>query len=76
METKPFLLSVTLCGIKNIEKPITIDFYKNKGLRNFNSLNDKVRVALDLSIISQEKISFLSFCDFISYPPLNQKRLS
>ena len=44
METKPFLLSVTLCGIKNIEKPITIDFYKNKGLRNFNSLNDKVRV--------------------------------
>lgn len=44
METKPFLLSVTLCGIKNIEKPITIDFYKNKGLRNFSSLNDKVRV--------------------------------
>ena len=38
------MLSSTLCGIKNIQKPITIDFYRKKSLKDFDSINDRVRV--------------------------------
>lgn len=40
---KPYLLSLTTQGIKNITKPITIRFYKKKSLKNFNPAYDHVR---------------------------------
>lgn len=40
---KPYLISITTEGIKNITKPITVRFYKNKSLVNFNPSSDKVR---------------------------------
>lgn len=40
---QPFLLSITINGIKNISRPVAINFYKNKNLNNFNPSQDRVR---------------------------------
>ena len=40
---KPYLISITTEGIKNITKPITVRFYKKKSLKDFNPSFDNVR---------------------------------
>ena len=40
---KPYLISITTQGIKNITKPITVRFYKKKSLKNFDPSFDNVR---------------------------------
>ncbi len=41
---KTALLQLRTKGIKNIENEVTIDFYRNKSLLNFDMTNDRVRV--------------------------------
>ena len=40
---KPYLISITTQGIKNITKPITVRFYKKKSLKDFDPSFDNVR---------------------------------
>ena len=40
---KPYLISITIQGIKNITKPITVRFYKKKSLKDFDPSFDNVR---------------------------------
>lgn len=41
---KPYLISVTTQGIKNITKPITVRFYNRKNLKDFDPSFDNVSV--------------------------------
>ena len=42
MESKLYLLKAELCGIKNIDKTITLNFY-NETLRNFNPSKSNIK---------------------------------